>query len=99
MICRSGLTFFGLTPNYRLAVFSQIHEIVYYGNGGYTWETVYSMPLWLRKFTYNKILEIHQSKKNNDEDDVVKKSLAALKAGGNTTTNQTPSYITKASKK
>jgi len=50
-----GLTFFGLTPEYRLSVFNNIHDIVYYGNGGYSWTEVYNMPIWLRKFTFNKI--------------------------------------------
>jgi hypothetical protein len=50
-----GLAFFGLTPEHRVGIFTQIHEIVYHGNGGYDWETVYNMPLWLRKFTFRKI--------------------------------------------
>jgi len=28
---------------------------VFHGKGGYDWETVYNMPIWLRKFTFNKI--------------------------------------------
>ena len=54
-----GLTFFGLTPTsakqYRLNFLTQIHEICFYGQGGYSWPVVYDMPLWLRKFTYSKI--------------------------------------------
>ena len=49
------LTFFGLTSEYRTAVFSQIHEIVFNGQGGYDYETVYNMPIWLRKFTFQKL--------------------------------------------
>ena len=51
--------FFGLTLNnagsYRKSLFTQIHNIVYHGNGGYDWYTVYNMPIWLRKFTFNEI--------------------------------------------
>ena len=51
--------FFGLTsdkaPAYRKNLFTQIHNIVYHGNGGYDWHTVYNMPIWLRKFTFNEI--------------------------------------------
>ena len=58
-IFQLGLTFFGLTsktaPEFRLAVFKQIHEIVFHGQGGYDWDTVYNMPLWLRRFTFNEI--------------------------------------------
>jgi flagellar biosynthesis regulator FlaF len=57
------------------------------------------MPLWLRKFTYNKILEVHQNQSSAKENNVVEKSIAALKASGNTNPIQSPSYITKASKK
>lgn len=51
------MTFFGLNPEHRANVFNQIHEIVYHGNGGYDWETVYNMPIWLRNFTFTKIQE------------------------------------------
>jgi len=39
----------------------QIHEIVFHGKGGYSWNDVYNMPIWLRKFTYANIAE-HYSK-------------------------------------
>ena len=51
------LTFFGLTPEYRQNLFSQIHEIIFHGKGGYDWNTVYNMPIWLRTFTFNKLKE------------------------------------------
>lgn len=56
-----GLTFFGLTSQsakqYRVKFLTEIHEICFYGQGGYSWTEVYTMPLWLRKFTYGKIKE------------------------------------------
>ena len=70
-----GLTFFGLTPTsakqYRLNFLTQIHEICFYGQGGYSWPVVYDMPLWLRKFTYAKIKshydkQLEMSKKSKD---------------------------------
>ena len=51
--------FFSLTPEqaaqYRQSLFTQIHEIVFFGKGGYDWHTVYEMPIWLRNFTHKKI--------------------------------------------
>ncbi len=44
----------------RLALFTHIHEIVFYGKGGYDWNTVYNMPVWLRKFTHTRILEAYE---------------------------------------
>ena len=70
-ISPSILAFFGLTPEYRQNLFSQIHEIVFHGNGGYDWHTLYNMPIWLRNFTFKKIEEWYkkqeeaQNKANN----------------------------------
>jgi hypothetical protein len=64
-----GLSFFGLTydtaPKVRNAVFTQIHQIVFFGKGGYDWETIYNMPLWLRNFTFNQI-KIHYDKEREE---------------------------------
>jgi hypothetical protein len=93
------LTFFGLTHNYRTNLFIQIHEIVFHGNGGYDWETIYNMPIWLRTLTYKKISDYYDSK--NKPKDTVKESIQAMKSVGATTSSKVnvPSYVTKASKK
>tara|TARA_Y100001972_G_scaffold20767_1_gene24492 strand:+ start:1891 stop:2175 length:285 start_codon:yes stop_codon:yes gene_type:complete len=57
------LPFFGLTAEYRKALFSQIHEIVFHGKGGYDWHTLYNMPIWLRNFTFKKIEEYYKKEK------------------------------------
>jgi hypothetical protein len=61
------LTFFGLTPEHRPIIFKQIHEIVFHGNGGYDWNTVYNMPLWLRRTTFNLIKEYYDEQREADE--------------------------------
>ena len=38
-------------------MFKTIHEIVFNSNGGYDWETVYNMPTWLRRFTFETLKE------------------------------------------
>ena len=57
-------TFFGLTSNnapiYRKNIFTQIHEIVFHGKGGYDWYTIYNMPIWLRNFTFSRINEYYE---------------------------------------
>jgi len=64
-----GLAFFGLTSTsakeYRVKFLTQIHEICFYGQGGYSWTEVYTMPLWLRRFTYNKVKEYYD--KQNEQ--------------------------------
>ena len=62
-----GLAFFGLTsdiaPQARRSVFKQIHEIVFHGKGGYSWNDVYNMPIWLRRFTFKEIQEFYEEEK------------------------------------
>ena len=38
---------------------------MFHGGGGYDWETVYNMPLWLRRTTFN-LLKEHFDKQNEE---------------------------------
>ena len=73
--------FFTLPLEYRTAVFRQIHEIVFFGKGGYDWDTVYNMPIWLRRFTFNTMNEYYE-KENEEYNKAVNK--------GKTITERTP---------
>ena len=63
-----GLAFFGLTsnnaPQARASLFNQIHQIVFYGKGGYDWHTVYNMPIWLRRWTFNEMRNHYTEEKD-----------------------------------
>jgi hypothetical protein len=69
------LAFFGLTseiaPQFRMNLFTQIHEIVFWGNGGYDWETIYNMPIWLRKFTFTKLREHYENQNKQNDNDLI----------------------------
>ena len=73
--------FFGLKSEeagiVRHNVFTQVHNIVYHGNGGYDWFTIYNMPIWLRKFTFKEIQDYieNQNKKIQSQNDKSKTSL------------------------
>ena len=80
-------------------VFKQIHEIVFHGNGGYDWDTVYNMPIWLRRFTFESLKEHYDKQreemekqqsllKNNSTKDISRPNIAPK-----------PTYIAKAPKK
>lgn len=86
------MAFFGLTPSDKLSIFTQIHEIVFHGKGGYDWDTVYNMPIWLRKFTFNKLKEYYDEEKKAYEGNTNKTSKVSRP-------NINPSYSTKASNK
>jgi hypothetical protein len=51
------LGFFTLPPDYKNKLHTQIWELLQFGNG-FTWSEVYTMPISLRKFYFNKLLEL-----------------------------------------
>ena len=56
--------FFGLTPKDKPKLHEQIFQLMYYGQG-FTHTDVYDMPIYLRNFYYNKLIETR--KQENDE--------------------------------
>tara|TARA_Y100001963_G_C6736114_1_gene426492 strand:+ start:755 stop:985 length:231 start_codon:yes stop_codon:yes gene_type:complete len=46
-------------------LFTQIHDLVYHGKGGFIHSEVYNMPTWLRHFHIKKINEFVE--KQNEE--------------------------------
>jgi|ETNmetMinimDraft_5_1059913.scaffolds.fasta_scaffold04815_7 hypothetical protein len=52
---RWGQGFFGLTHLNRLHVHEEIFNLLNYGNGGYTFNEVYTMPVYLRRFYLNRL--------------------------------------------
>jgi hypothetical protein len=97
------LTFFILPPEYRSSLFKQIHEIVFHGKGGYDWDTVYNMPIWLRRFTFNEINEFYI--KEREEFDKAHGNSQTLKSSDQIATAvkkqlaEKPTYSSKVSKK
>lgn len=74
------LAFFGLTSElagpYRVNLFTQIHEMVFHGQGGYDWETIYNMPIWLRKFTFHQIKKYYEEQQGNQAGDLASQTKA-----------------------
>lgn len=95
------LTFFGLTPEYRLYLFSQIHEIVFHGKGGYDWDTIYNMPIWLRRFTFEKIKEFYDKEREEAEkhNNMLKNKSNPGVSRPNISPSKSPTYVAKAPKK
>ena len=56
-----------IAPQVRINLFTSIHQIIFHGKGGYDFSTVYNMPLWLRKFTYNEIQKFYKDEKEEYE--------------------------------
>lgn len=82
-----------------MIIFTQIHEIVYHGNGGYDWETIYNMPLWLRKFTFEKIKEFNEKQQEEIEKRQQKNSTKTSPNNQISKPNINPDYSFKAPRK
>jgi len=81
-----GLIFFSLTPEeaneYRKNLYNTIHDIVFFGKGGFDYYIVYSMPIWLRKLTHSKINDFYvQQNKQGKSEDLVSQTERLKKTG------------------
>lgn len=75
-----------------------IHEIVYHGNGGYDWHTVYNMPIWLRSFTYNQIREFNE-KRAEEQEKAMRDAKGTQQLTPQNQTITPPDYIARAPRK
>lgn len=96
-ISQLGLAFFGLTfdlvPQVRAALFKQIHEIVFHGKGGFDWYTVYNMPIWLRKFTFNQMQNFYKEEEEAIKNKGKKGSQTVISSDGQV---KAPEFLQKA---
>ena len=59
--------FFGLGPEYKLGIHQEIFSLCYHGQGGFTWEEVYNLPIYLRRFYIQQINKVIQEKNKATE--------------------------------
>ena len=60
-------TFFGLTSNYRQLLYTEIHDLVFHGGGGFIHSEVYNMPIWLRRYHIDRINEFNKKQQEEIE--------------------------------
>ena len=63
----SDWTFFGLTPKYRVQFQSYIFDLIYHSNGGFSYQDVYHMPVYLRQFYIQKLNKMFTDQKKEAE--------------------------------
>ena len=63
----SDWTFFGLTPTYKVNKQEQIFDLVYHSQGGFTYQDVYNMPVYMRTFYLRKLQKLFDSQKKEHE--------------------------------
>lgn len=64
-----------------MSIFTQIHEILFYGKGGYDYTSVYNMPVWLRRFTWLTMKEHYDAESGASSDDYLVNEGVIQRAG------------------
>jgi hypothetical protein len=72
--CPSGSTFFGLTPEYKKSVHENIFVLAYFTKGGFTFDQVYFMPVYLRNFYLKQLQDMKQKEADAHKDAAKPKS-------------------------
>ena len=52
--------FFGLGIDYKLGLHEEIFNLCYHGQGGFTWDDVYNLPIFLRRFYLKQIIKFNE---------------------------------------
>lgn len=72
-MCQLAHPFYGLTltPEDKVRIHKEIFHLIYNSNGGFTHDEIYSMPVYLRYFYFNMLIEqkraeIEQSKSSEN---------------------------------
>jgi len=48
-------TFFGFKPEDRIILHESIFNLIWHGEGRWDWDTIYNMPIFLRRFYVTRI--------------------------------------------
>ena len=55
-------TFFGFKPEDRIHLHENIFNLIWYGEGRWDWDTIYNIPIFLRKFYVSQVAKILQER-------------------------------------
>lgn len=85
-------TFFGLTPAYKNIILDEIHTLCYFGQGGFTHDEVYNMPIRYRHYHLKKISEYIEK-----QNEAIDKRNGVMEASTKPSEKvQLPDFVTKA---
>jgi len=62
-------SFFGLQPKHKKDIHEEIFQLIYYHKGGFTFNEVYNLPIYLRKVYLNRL-----NKQYSDENKEIEKA-------------------------
>ena len=60
-------TFFGFKPQDRVQLHENIFNLLWHGEGRWDWDTIYNLPIHLRKFWVTKLNKSRSELNQNEE--------------------------------
>lgn len=73
-------TFFGFSPQDRVQLHENIFNLLWHGEGRWDWDTIYNMPIFLRKFYIKRVNAIIQERIDRAEQQQKQKSRTPTKS-------------------
>ena len=73
-------TFFGFSPQDRVQLHQNIFNLLWHGEGRWDWDTIYNMPIFLRKFYIKRVNAIIQERIDRAEQQQKQKSRTPTKS-------------------
>lgn len=73
-------TFFGFKPQDRVQLHENIFNLLWHGEGRWDWDTIYSMPIFLRKFYIKRVNAIVQERLDRVEQQQKQRSRTTTKS-------------------
>jgi len=73
-------TFFGFNPQDRVQLHENIFNLLWHGEGRWDWDTIYNMPIFLRKFYIKRVNAIIQERIDRAEQQQKQRSRTATKS-------------------
>jgi hypothetical protein len=68
-------TFFGFKPEDRVQLHESLFNLIWVGQGRWDWDTLYTMPVHIRRFWISKLNKMHDEKQSATEQAKAKASI------------------------
>ena len=73
-------TFFGFKPQDRVQLHENIFNLLWHGEGRWDWDTIYGMPIFLRKFYIKRVNALIQERIDRVEQQQKQRSRTTTKS-------------------
>lgn len=74
----SGLNFFGFRPEHQVQIHEQLFDLLWAGEGRWDWETIYHLPIHIRRLWIAKINKL-RTQQNNEQQQAEQKAAEQIR--------------------